>query len=316
MGTHPIFESDFDCLTELEMSNNRKLLVASVLKFLQAEIESKKITPDQEESLNVASQCLAMAFNTTPEDAKDLPDLLELLSNACPDKMGKTEVSEEQKELAQKFKNEGNALVKEQKYKEAIEKYTEAIKCQESAIFYCNRAAAYTSLTNYEEALQDCKKAISFDPDYSKAYSRMSLIYSKINLYNESENCYEKALGLEPENESYKKNLEIVKEKLKERQAAAPAGFPGMPGGMPGGMPDMGGMAGGMPGMPGAEEAQAGAAAAGMPDFASAMAGMNPQAMQAGMAMAQQMMQENPEQVEEMRRMMGGMMGGAPPGPQ
>merc|ERR1711970_1509994 len=104
MGTHPIFESDFDCLTELEMSNNRKLLVASVLKFLQAEIESKKITPDQEESLNVASQCLAMAFNTTPEDAKDLPDLLELLSNACPDKMGKTEVSEEQKELAQNSK--------------------------------------------------------------------------------------------------------------------------------------------------------------------------------------------------------------------
>lgn len=103
-----------------------------------------------------------MAFNTTPEDAKDLPDLLDLLSKACPDskfyskcsnsflililEMGKVEVTEEQKEQAQKFKNEGNALVKEQKYKEAIEKYTEAIKCQESAIFYCNRAAAYVSL--------------------------------------------------------------------------------------------------------------------------------------------------------------------------
>ena len=66
-----------------------------------------------------------------------------------------------------------------------------------------------TSLENYEEALQDCKKAISFEPDYSKAYSRMGLIYSKINLYAESENCYEKALKLEPDNESYKKNLEV-----------------------------------------------------------------------------------------------------------
>jgi len=263
--------------------------------------------------------------------------------------MAKVEASDEQKEQAQKFKNEGNALVKEKKFKEAVEKYTQAINCQESAIFYCNRAAAYTSLENYEEALQDCKKAISFDPDYSKAYSRMGLIYSKIDLFAESENCYEKALKLEPENDSYKKNLEIVREKLKDQKSAAPAGFPGMPGGMPdmgsmGAMmeqvmqnPQMrqmaenmlqnpqyqqmmqnmfGGMAGGMPGMPGAEEAQAGAAAAGMPDFASAMAGMNPQAMQAGMAMAQQMMQENPEQVEEMRRMMGNMMGGAPPGPQ
>merc|ERR1712109_92438 len=226
----------------------------------------------------------------------------------------------------------GNALVKEQKYKEAIEKYTEAIKCQESAIFYCNRAAAYTSLTNYEEALQDCKKAISFDPDYSKAYSRMGLIYSKINLYNESENCYEKALGLEPDNESYKKNLEIVKEKLKEQQAAAPAGSAGMPGGMPG-MDQMGAMMeqvmqnpqmrqmaenmmqnpqyqqmmqnmmGGM-GMPTPEGADAA-----MPNLPEAMAGINPQAMQAGMAMAQQMMQENPEAVEQMRQMMGGMMG-------
>merc|ERR1711937_401473 len=303
MGTHPIFESDFDCLTEVKMSNNRKLLVASVLKFLKQEIDSKKITPDQEESLNVASQCLAMAFNTTPEDAKDLPDLLELLSNACPDKMAKVEVSEDKKEQAQKFKNEGNALVKEKKFKEAVDKYTQAINCQESAIFYCNRAAAYTSMENYEEAHQDCKKAISFDPDYSKAYSRMGLIYSKIDLFAESENCYEKALKLEPENDSYKKNLEIVRERLKDQKSAAPAGFPGMPGGMPdmgsmGAMmeqvmqnPQMrqmaesmlqnpqyqqmmqnmfGGMAGGMPGMPGAEEATAGAAAAGMPDFASA----------------------------------------------
>merc|ERR1711970_1671088 len=282
MGTHPIFESDFDCLTELEMSNNRKLLVASVLKFLKKEIESKKITPDQEESLNVATQCLSMAFNTSAEDAKDLPDLIDLLSKACPDKMGKIEVSEEQKELAQKYKNEGNVLVKEQKYKEAIEKYTEAINCQESAIFYCNRAAAYTSLQNYEEALQDCKKAISFDPDYSKAYSRMGLIYSKIDLFAESENCYEKALKLEPDNDSYKKNLEIVKEKLKDQKAAAPAGFPGMPGGMPGGMPDMGNMGAMM------EQVM-----------------QNPQMRQ----MAESMLQ-NPQYQNMMQNMFGGMAGG------
>ena len=66
-----------------------------------------------------------------------------------------------------------------------------------------------TSMENYEEALQDCKKAISFDPEYSKAYSRMGLIYSKINLFAESENCYEKALKLEPDNDSYKKNIQV-----------------------------------------------------------------------------------------------------------
>merc|ERR1711937_956343 len=283
-----------------------------------------------------------MAFNTTPEDAEGLPDLMSLLTQACPDAMESKEASEADKEAAQKLKNEGNAFMKEKKFQEAVDKYSEAIKVQESAVFYCNRAAAYTSMENYEEALQDCKKAISFDPDYSKAYSRMGLIYSKINLYNESENCYEKALGLEPDNESYKKNLEIVKEKLKEQQAAAPAGFPGMPGMPPGGMPGMDqmgammeqvmqnpqmrqmaesmmqnpqyqsmmqNMMGGM-GMPTPEGADAA-----MPSLPEAMAGINPQAMQAGMAMAHQMMQENPEAVEQMRQMMGGMMGPGGPNP-
>merc|ERR1712018_35910 len=183
-----------------------------------------------------------MAFNTTPDDAEGLPDLMSLLTQACPDAMESKEASEAEKEQAQRLKNEGNAFMKEKKFQEAVDKYSEAIKVQESAVFYCNRAAAYTSMENYEEALQDCKKAISFDPEYSKAYSRMGLIYSKINLFAESENCYEKALKLEPENDSYKKNLEIVRKKLKDQKSVAPAGFPGMPGGMPGGMPDMGSM--------------------------------------------------------------------------
>lgn len=324
------------------MSNNRKLLVASVLKFLKSEIDGNKLTPDQEESLNVASQCLAMAFNTTPEDAEGLPDLMSLLTQACPDAMESKEASEADKEAAQKLKNEGNAFMKEKKFQEAVDKYSEAIKVQESAVFYCNRAAAYTSMENYEEALQDCKKAISFDPDYSKAYSRMGLIYSKINLFAESENCYEKALKLEPDNESYKKNIQIVKDKLKEQAGnpmAAMQGMPGMPGA--GGMPDfaqmgaameqvmqnpqmrqmaenlmqnpemqnmmqsmMGG--GGMPGMGGMPGAEAG----GMPGGLPGMEGFNPAAMQAGMQMAQQMMQSNPDAVEEMRKEFMKQMGG------
>jgi len=258
--------------------------------------------------------------------------------------MESKEASEADKEAAQKLKNEGNAFMKEKKFQEAVDKYSEAIKVQESAVFYCNRAAAYTSMENYEEALQDCKKAISFDPDYSKAYSRMGLIYSKINLFAESENCYEKALKLEPDNESYKKNIQIVKDKLKEQAGnpmAAMQGMPGM-GGMPGagGMPDfaqMGAameqvmqnpqmrqmaenlmqnpemqnmmqnmMGGGMPGMGGMPGADAGGMPGGMPG----MEGFNPAAMQAGMQMAQQMMQSNPDAVEEMRKEFMKQMGG------
>lgn len=38
--------------------------------------------------------------------------------------------------------------------------------------FLC-RAAAYSKLGNYAGAVQDCERAISIDPNYSKAYGRM-----------------------------------------------------------------------------------------------------------------------------------------------
>ena len=61
------------------------VIVILFLKGVKSEIDGNKLTPDQEESLNVASQCLAMAFNTTPQDAEGLPDLMSLLKEACPD---------------------------------------------------------------------------------------------------------------------------------------------------------------------------------------------------------------------------------------
>ena len=100
------------------MSNNRKLLVASVLKFLKSEIDGKKITPDQEESLNVASQCLGMAFNTKPEDADDLPDLMDLLTKACPDSKKYT-VSSFYSVSMSVFRNDGERVFGRRKRKSA-----------------------------------------------------------------------------------------------------------------------------------------------------------------------------------------------------
>lgn len=38
---------------------------------------------------------------------------------------------------------------------------------------HVRRAAAYSKLGNYAGAVQDCERAISIDPNYSKAYGRM-----------------------------------------------------------------------------------------------------------------------------------------------
>lgn len=40
-------------------------------------------------------------------------------------------------------------------------------------IYYCNRAAAYNAIGKYNEAIEDCQKAIELDSTYCKAYCRL-----------------------------------------------------------------------------------------------------------------------------------------------
>merc|ERR1719430_1797381 len=155
------------------------------------------------------------------------------------------------------------------------------------------------------------------DPSYSKAYGRMGLAHSSLEKHREAVENFKKALELEPDNESYKSNLQIAEDKVKS--GVAPAGgmpmFPGMGG--PGGLdlgsflnnpalmnmattmlqdPNMQAMMGQMMG---------GAAGGPPPDMASLL--------QAGQQLAQQMQQSNPELVEQLRRQMGGGPNFQPP---
>merc|ERR1711872_647738 len=82
-----------------------------------------------------------------------------------------------------------------------------------------------------------CQRAIDMDPSYSKAYGRMGLAHSSLNKHKEAVENFKKALELEPDNESYKSNLQIAEDRVKS--GVVPSGgmggmFPGMGG--PGGM--------------------------------------------------------------------------------
>lgn len=35
-------------------------------------------------------------------------------------------------------------------------------------VFYCNRAAAYSRIGEYQKAVDDCNQAIRYDPNYGK----------------------------------------------------------------------------------------------------------------------------------------------------
>lgn len=48
------------------------------------------------------------------------------------------------------------------------------------------RAAAYTQIQMYTEAIIDCLKSIDINPNYSKAYSRLGLAYYAQGNYSDA----------------------------------------------------------------------------------------------------------------------------------
>jgi tetratricopeptide (TPR) repeat protein len=76
---------------------------------------------------------------------------------------------------------DGNKAFDNQKWDEAIAKYSEAIKLDPNNVMaYTNRGAAYTEKQNYTYALLDYTKAVELDPkNYFPLYNR-SMLYIKM----------------------------------------------------------------------------------------------------------------------------------------
>ncbi|NXV76603.1 SGTB protein, partial [Atlantisia rogersi] len=178
----------------------------------------------------VAIQCLETVFKVNLEDTHLAPPqhLIEMFTNSFHknDVLPLSDSLPENVEKADQLKDEGNNHMKEENYGAAVDCYTRAIKLDpNNAVYYCNRAAAQSKLNNYSEAIKDCEKAIAIDPKYSKAYGRMGLALTSVNKYEEAVTSYQKALDLDPENDSYKSNLKIAEQKLRDMSSPTGTGL-------------------------------------------------------------------------------------------
>ncbi|XP_056444124.1 small glutamine-rich tetratricopeptide repeat-containing protein beta [Gadus chalcogrammus] len=209
-----------------------KRLAFSIVQFLRDHAHCGSLNSDEQESIEVAIQCLETTFKVSSTDChlavpQTLPEIFKssLLKN---DNMTlpKTLPPPKDVEMAEQLKNDGNNHMKVENYSRAMECYSQAIDLDlRNAVYYCNRAAAHSKLGNYTEATGDCERAIGIDPSYSKAYGRMGLALTAMSKYPEAISYFKKALVLDPENDTYKSNLKIAEQKQREASGPIVAGL-------------------------------------------------------------------------------------------
>eukprot|EP00833_Pecoramyces_ruminatium_P002997 jgi/Orpsp1_1/1177029/evm.model.c7180000059902.1 len=237
------------------MEEKRKQLAFAITEYLNDAIERDYVSEENKDGLEVAIQCISEAFGIDPKDEtqKDmysikptsLSSIFEVFlktsqakANVKPNtvKVDDKEPSEEDKKNADQKKSEGNSKMAERKYDEAIKLYSEAIELNgKNAIYYANRAAAYSQLGQHEKAIEDALKAVEINPQYSKGYSRLAHAQYCLGKFEEAVKSYEKVLELDPNNASIKQSLELAKSKVSGEStrsgdsSSSSAGAGGMP---------------------------------------------------------------------------------------
>lgn len=107
-------------------------------------------------------------------------------------------------DTAQTLKSKGNDLFKSGAYMDAICIYTEGLQtCPlsynvERSVLYANRAAAKSKCLEKESAITDCTKAIELNPDYMKAYVRRAQLYEETEKLDEALEDFKKVLTFDP----------------------------------------------------------------------------------------------------------------------
>jgi len=128
---------------------------------------------------------------------------------------------------ADQLKTHGNQKMVSGQYQEAVNYYGKAIEIDgTSSIYYANRAAAYTHLKEYKQAIADCESSLMIDPNYSKAYSRLGTALFYEGNYQKAVENYARACDIDPSNEGYRADLKAAEDKLTEANASGGAGNP------------------------------------------------------------------------------------------
>ncbi|XP_044263076.1 small glutamine-rich tetratricopeptide repeat-containing protein beta-like [Tribolium madens] len=90
-------------------------------------------------------------------------------------------------------------------------------------IYLCKRALACCYLNYNEEAIQDCIKALTIDPKFSKAYGVLGMAHFNLKNWRDAVKAFDKAVHLDQENIDFQTRLNLAREQLFETLANSPS---------------------------------------------------------------------------------------------
>lgn len=279
-------------------NSSKQRLALAICDFLSTSVTDGTLPADDQDSIDVAVNCIAEAFKVDPTDkqavseaigdqnlqkiygvfeklqaAKPQPSPAASASTSTP-----TAVTEEAKKEAEGLKSKGNAAMAQKDYKKAIDLYTQALALNPgNAIYLSNRAAAYSADKDHESARADAEAAVAVEPSYTKAWSRLGLARFALGDAKGSMEAYKKGIEYEGNggSDAMKKGFETAKRRVEDLEGEGAAGnvtsrdAGGGPAAGAGGMPDLSGLASMLGGGGGGAGGAGGAG--GMPDLGSIM---------------------------------------------
>ena len=317
-------------------------MALAIIDFLNTSVKDGSIQSEHSESMEIATSCIAEAFDVDPTNQAAMKDALggqnllsiygvyeKLKGKSTPSTEGSSSAKEARPatpvapgaspaaaktgnptEESEKLKGQGNAAMQKKDYQTAAEFYTKALEIAPlNPIYLSNRAAAYSGLSQHEFAKNDAEMATAADPKYTKAWSRLGLARFALGDAKGSMEAYKAGIDAEGNggSDAMKRGYETAKKRVEEDgdgDELESTRSAGAPGGGAGGMPDLASLAGMFGG--------GGGGGGGMPDLNSIM--QNPMMR----SMAQNLM-SNPDmmnnlmsnpRLREMANSFGGRGGG------
>lgn len=145
-------------------------------KLSKKERRKRKEAERKAAETKTAAPAQAKAASVQSED--DLPEVNEaIVQELSPG---------EREEYAAKLKQAGNRAYGDKAYNKAIDLYSKAILCKPDPIFYSNRAACHSAMSEWDTVIEDTTAAIAMDPDYVKAINRRATAYEHKKMYSEA----------------------------------------------------------------------------------------------------------------------------------